>query len=213
MKHNHITYKEIKKYVKTGSDILFKNDMAFFENFNDRLDSCDDCAKRFEAYAWISAILDPDKEDNVSMWDVVIKEVNNFKNVLSDHAEKAREFITGGFSVKPLGVPAIARSLGLEEVSIDVLNNGGFHDCFFADGVDEIYEFYEFELSASAMLAIDMPPELDKNKKYECILWRTADYKTFSFPVKKNETGKLFAITDPDDFMQAGRYLMIVVCL
>jgi len=60
--HKHITHDEIEKYVNTTEEELFQEDITFFEDFDDRLENCEVCSKRFRVYALISSIVDTEDE-------------------------------------------------------------------------------------------------------------------------------------------------------
>jgi hypothetical protein len=60
--HNHITYDEIKRYVNVDEDIFSSDNADFFDSFEEKLDKCSVCEKRFDAFfvgeAFTSAIME-----------------------------------------------------------------------------------------------------------------------------------------------------------
>lgn len=55
--HEHISHDEIEKYVNKKEEIFFEEDLAFFEDFDNRLDNCDICVKRFRTYTLLQSMI------------------------------------------------------------------------------------------------------------------------------------------------------------
>ena len=59
--HSHISHDEIEKYVSANEEIFLKEDLIFFEEFDNRLDNCQVCAKRFRMYTLIQSMIGPEE--------------------------------------------------------------------------------------------------------------------------------------------------------
>jgi hypothetical protein len=55
-KHEHISHGEIAKYLSFDEESFFLEDPEFFKGFDDRVNECETCAKRFRLYLLLDKI-------------------------------------------------------------------------------------------------------------------------------------------------------------
>ena len=195
----HITHDEIERCLETSEDRFSQDDLTFFEEFYNRLDNCEVCAKRFRVYNFISAMIGD-------------SETEQFKKHLEQEgkSEGIIELPQAAIIIvrwDPLRtIMARTRKAGTESVSEDQAETFDTEEI----EVEENGPFYKFTVSEQNRVKVILPQNLDSNQKYELYLWRIADGEKFTRPVEKAPQGGLAVVTDE---LHTGEYLAAVIRL
>lgn len=188
---NHITYAEIKRYLNASEDSLFQDDLSFFEEFDDRLDTCDICRERFQAYALLSVMIDAEEDEVPEGYQDITKEkmagVTNaestFKGVVLvptwGHSGRDRAIeLFNTYLRQEIGEVKRCRGrFKIARPANPILMTRGANDSNQPITViaSQSEAIFEFELVKDTKVEIDMAEIIASEREYKLYLWRVPD--------------------------------------
>jgi hypothetical protein len=69
----HLAFDDFERYIKTDLESINQDEITFFDEFDDRLDNCEVCTKRFEAYTFISSMIDTESPEDTLYRTITLK--------------------------------------------------------------------------------------------------------------------------------------------
>ena len=162
--------------------------------------SCNDCSIE---YAFLKAMA---KEETA---EGSIKPVRKY---LEELGERIVKLVHGGITIvtwpAPVLTPIAARKgIAASRSASEVMCGRNGDDQTGAVTLKQNESFFEFELFKQTRVLINLPLELDSERKYELCLWSAACGARYSYPAEETRQKGMAVVTDK---LNAGKYLAAI---